>query len=163
MTVSEWVSRMRVRGGVCGDYMRKLDAVVTKAEMFRVLCDVNGGAWVFELHSRGVDVPIAAFLNEFRNYVNGGEVVRYPSGYTSKFYCRHVGDIEADTTLVYLLECMDAEVIVPRHHYSTLILSDGSQAGITLEEGARLDVELYGDACINNITGDRSKIRVTQH
>ena len=162
MSVSEWVSRMRVRGGVCGDYMRKLDAVGTRGEMFRVLCDVNGGAWVFGLHARGVDIPVVEFMSEFRNYVNGGEVVRYPSGYTSKFYCRHVGDIEADTTLVYLLECADAEVTVPDNGYPTLILSDGSSVRVTLGEGAHLEVELYGGAKYV-LNGDKTKVRITQH
>lgn len=163
MTVNEWVELIKRQGGVCNDYMRKLNAVTNKTEMFRVLCDVNGGAWLFDLHERGVKIPIDSFLKEFANYVNGKKVVEYPNGYTSKFYCRHIGEITADTTLVYLLECMDADVVVPKNHYPTLILSDGSQAEVTLEEGTHLNIELYGDACINGIIGDESKVRITKH
>ena len=163
MTVNEWVELIQRQGGVCNDYMRKLNAVTNKTEMFRVLCDVNGGAWLFDLHERGVKIPIDSFLKEFKNYVNGQKVVEYPSGYTSKFYCRNMGEITADTTLVYLLECMDADIVVPKNHYPTLILSNGSQAEVTLEEGTHLNVELYGDACINGINGDKSKIRITKH
>ena len=163
MTVNEWVELIQRQGEVCNDYMRKLNAVTNKTEMFRVLCDVNGGAWLFDLHERGVKIPIDSFLKEFKNYVNGQKVVEYPSGYTSKFYCRNMGEITADTTLVYLLECMDADIVVPKNHYPTLILSNGSQAEVTLEEGTHLNVELYGDACINGINGDKSKIRITKH
>ena len=163
MTVNEWVELIQRQGGVCNDYMRKLNAVTNKTELFRVLCDVNGGAWLFDLHANGLQLPIEQFLKEYAAYVNGGKTVEYPNGYTSKFYCRHLGEIEADTTIVYLLECMDADVHVPMNHYPTLVLSDGSQAEVTLGKGARLNVELYGDSCINGINGDKSKVRITQH
>ena len=163
MTVGEWVKTMSRQGGVCTPYMRKIAAASNKTEMFRVLCDVNGGAWLFDLHTNGVPLPIEQFMKEYVAYVNGGKTVEYPNGYTSKFYCRHLGEIEADTTIVYLLECMDADVHVPMNHYPTLVLSDGSQADVTLGNGARLNVELYGDSCINGINGDKSKVRITQH
>lgn len=164
MTVGEWVEAMSRSGGVCQQYMRRIAAASNKTEMFRVLCDVNGGAWLFDLHAKGVQLPTAEFLKEYAAYVNGKKTVDYPSGYTSKFYCRYIGDdIVADTTIVYLLECMDVSVEVPKNKYPTLVLSDGSQADVTLGEGARLNVELYGDSCINGINGDKSKVRVTQH
>lgn len=167
MSVNEWVELIQRQGGVCNSYMRKLAAVTNKTEMFRVLCDVNGGAWLFDLHAKGVQLPIVSFLNEFKNYVNGQKVVDYEvdldKHYTSKFYCRHIGEIVADTTLVYLLECMDADVFIPKNSYPTLILSDGSQAEVTLDEKARLNVELYGDACINGINGSEARVRITKH
>lgn len=164
MTVGEWVKTMSRQGGVCTPYMRKIAAVGNKTEMFRVLCDVNGGAWLFDLHANGVPLPIEQFLKEYAAYVNGKKTVEYPSGYTSKFYCRYVGDdIVADTTIVYLLECMDVSVDVPMNKYPTLVLSEGSQADVTLGKGARLNVELYGDACLNGIVGDKTRVRVTKH
>jgi hypothetical protein len=163
MTVEEWVKMMSRQGGVCTPYMRKIAAASNKTEMFRVLCDVNGGAWLFDLHANGVPLPIEQFLKEYAAYVNGGKTVEYPNGYTSKFYCRNLGEVVADTTIVYLLECMDADVCVPANHYPTLVLSNGSQAEVTLGKGARLNVELYGDSCLNGINGDKSKVRVTQH
>ena len=163
MTVEEWVKMMSRQGGVCTPYMRKISAASNKTELFRVLCDVNGGSWLFDLHANGVQLPIEQFLKEYAAYVNGGKTVEYPSGYTSKFYCRNLGEVVADTTIVYLLECMDADVCVPANHYPTLVLSNGSQAEVTLGKGARLNVELYGDSCINGINGDKSKVRITQH
>ena len=163
MTVNEWVELIQRQGAVCNDYMRKLNAVTNKTELFRVLCDVNGGEWLFELHAKGAKIPIDSFLTEFKNYINGQKVVDYPSGYTSKFYCRHIGEITADTTLVYLLECMDAEITVPKNGYSTIILSHGSQAEVTLEDGARANIETYGDACVNGINGKKSRVKIYKH
>lgn len=163
MTVGEWVEEMSRRGDVCTPYMRRIAAASNKTEMFRVLCDVNGGAWLFDLHASGVPLPIEQFLKEYAAYVNGGKTVEYPDGYTSKFYCRNLGEIEADTTIVYLLECMDADVYVPTNKYPTLVLSDGSQADVTLGKGARLNVELYGDAKYTLVDGDKTKVRITQH
>lgn len=165
MTVEEWVKAVSRQGGVCQPYMRKIAAVSNKTEMFRVLCDVNGGAWLFDLHSNGVRLPIAEFLKEYSAYVNGKKTVEYPSGYTSKFYCRYEGkdsEVEADTTLVYMLECK-ARVYVPMNRYPTLILSHGTYATVKMGVGSRMNIELYGDAKYTLVDGDKSKVRITQH
>lgn len=162
MTVGEWVELIQRNGGVCNDYMRKLNAVTSRTEMFRVLCDVNGGAWLFDLHKKGVGIPIDSFVNEYKNYINGKKVMDYPSGYTSKFYCRHCGEIVTDTTIVYMLECKPTDVIVPKNHYPTIVLSDGSHSTVVLEDGARANVELYGSSHFI-ISGDKSKVRITKH
>jgi hypothetical protein len=164
MTVEEWVKMMSRQGGVCTPYMRKIAAVSNKTEMFRVLCDVNGGAWLFDLHANGVKLPIEQFLKEYVAYVNGKKVVDYPSGYTSKFHCRDTeGVISADTTIVYLLECREAKVNVPMNKYPTVVLSHGSSAEIAMGAGSRLNIELYGDAKYTIVDGDKSNVRVTQH
>lgn len=162
MTVGEWVEAMSRRGGVCTPYMRRIAAASNKTEMFRVLCDVNGGAWLFDLHASGVPLPIEQFLKEYAAYVNGGKTVEYPDGYTSKFYCRNLGEIEADTTLVYMLESK-ARVYVPMNKYPTLILSHGTDATIKMGVCSRMNIELYGDAKYTLADGDKSKVRVMQH
>lgn len=161
--VSRWIESVSRQGGVCQPYMRKIAAAGNKTEMFRVLCDVNGGAWLFELHAKGVPLPIEQFLKEYAAYVNGKKTVEYPSGYTSKFYCRNIGKVVADTTIVYLLECKDANVNVPMNKYPTVVLSHGSSAEIAMGAGSRLNIELYGDAKYTLVDGDKSKVRVTQH
>lgn len=168
MTVNEWVKLIQRQGGVCNDYMRKLKAVSNKTEMFRVLCDVNGGAWLFDLHARGVQIPIDSFLNEFANYINGKKVVDYPSGYTSKFYCRQEGgEIIADTTLIYVLECICNDIFVPENKYPTIILSDKcTYIDIHICKGAKANIESYGNAEYHVHSfegGDISKVRITKH
>lgn len=165
MTVEEWVKMVSRQGGVCQPYMRKIAAAGNKTEMFRVLCDVNGGAWLFDLHAKGVPLPIEQFLKEYAAYVNGKKVVRYPSGYTSEFYCRYYENfpIIAQTTLVYLLECKGAMISVPVNHYPTLVLSNGSTAEIAMSFGSHLNIELYGDAKYTLVEGDKSKVRIMQH
>lgn len=163
MTIKEWVERVSRSGMVCTDYMRKISAVGTREDMFRVLCDANGGSWLFDIHAKGVPLPIEDFCKEFANYLNGNRVMEYQQGYTSKFYCRPTEtDIEADTTLVYLLECKSVNVLVPRNKYPSVILSDGSYADVVLGEGARVNIELYGDARANLI-GDQSRARINKH
>lgn len=164
MQIREWIEGVMRTGSVCVDYMRKIRAVETPFEVFRVLCDANGGRWLFEMHNKNPRlVPVGEFMNEYASYINGGKKMEYPQGYTSKFYCRATEpDIDADTTLVYLLECMDMEVYVPRNKYPSVIMSDGSQGDIVLGDGARVNIELYGDARVN-IVGDASKARITRH
>ena len=163
MTIKDWIETMSRSGLVCSDYMRKIAAADSRDGIFRVLCDANGGNWLFEQHMKGLPLPIDEFCKEFANYLNGKRIVEYPQGYTSKFYCRSTEpDIDADTTLVYLLECMDMEVYVPKNKYPSIILSDGSQADVVLGEGARANIELYGDANVN-IVGDMSRVRITKH
>lgn len=163
MTIKDWIESVSRSGMVCTDYMRKISAVGTREDMFRVLCDANGGSWLFEMHAKGVPLPTGDFCKEFANYLNGTRIVEYPQGYTSKFYCRSTEpDIDADTTLVYLLECRDMEVYVPRNKYPSVILSAGSSADVVLGDGAKANIELYGDARINLI-GDTTKVRITTH
>lgn len=162
MTVREWVDGASRTGLVCNDYMRKLAAAGTREDLFRVLCDANGGEWLFSLGAKGVRLPVDEFMAEFANFTDGKRVMEYPQGYTSKFYCRaDAEDITADTTLVYLLECKAAQVYVPKNRYPSVILSNGSTADIILGDGARLDVDLYGDATFN-LVGDRTRVRVTR-
>lgn len=172
MTIKDWIEGVSRSGLVCTDYMRKISAVETKGDMFRVLCDVNGGAWLFDLHTKGVPLPIEQFLKEYSAYINGGKTVEYPNGYTSKFYCKYAdkdSEIEADTTLVYMLDCK-ARVYVPMNRYPTIILSDGCKGiDIHLDKGARANIETYGDATFsifdmaNGRMYDKSKVRITQH
>ena len=163
MTVREWITAMSRNGQVCGDYMRKLECAGSREDLFRVLCDANGGQWLFGMHAKGMPMPVDGLRREFANYLDGKRVMDYPQGYTSKFYCRwDGGDIEADTTLVYLMECKDAPVSVPKNKYPSIILSAGSTADIVLSDGARLNVDLYGDARVN-IVGDMSRVRTNRH
>lgn len=163
MEIKNWIEGVSRSGMVCTDYMRKISAVETREDMFRVLCDANGGQWLFEMHSKGVPMPVDDFCKEFANYLNGKRVMEYPQGYTSKFYCRPTElGIDADTTLVYLLECMDMEVYVPKNKYPSIILSAKSTADVVLGDGARVNIELYGDARVN-LVGDQSRVRITKH
>lgn len=163
MTIKDWIERVSRSGMVCTDYMRKISAVGTREDMFRVLCDANGGQWLFGQHAAGLLLPTTEFCEEFAKFLNGKRVMEYPQGYTSKFYCRPTEvDIDADTTLVYLLECRDMEVYVPRNKYPSVILSAGSSADVVLGDGAKANIELYGDARAN-LVGDLTKVRITTH
>ena len=163
MQIRDWVEMMSRRGDVCTPYMRRLGAVETKEDMFRVLCDANGGAWLFSIHAKNPLVaPVKEFMEEFKSYINGGHVMVYPNGYASKFYCRYTGEVVADTTLVYLLECPEVQITVPANAYPSVVLSRGSHAEIAMMPGSRLNVELYGDAYAN-ISGDMTRVRVTKH
>ena len=163
MTIKDWIENMSRSGLVCSEYMRKIAAADSREDIFRVLCDANGGSWLFDIHAKGVPLPIEDFCKEFANYLNGKRIVEYPQEYTSKFYCRSTEpDIDADTTLVYLLECKNMEVYVPKNKYPSIILSNGSNADVVLGEGSRANVELYGDASINLI-GDTTRVRINKH
>lgn len=162
MKIGEWVAMLSRRGDVCTPYMRKLAMVETREDVFRILCDVNGGSWLFGLHVKGMPMPVDDFCEEYRNFLNGGRVVSYPQGYTSKMYCRHGGEVVADTTLVYFLECAGVQVTVPANAYPSVILSRGSRASIAMMPGARLNIETYGDAEYS-VSGDMTRVRITKH
>lgn len=161
MQIKDWIEQLSRSGMVCPDYMRKLSAVDTKEDMFRVLCDANGGQWLFDIHAKGVPLPVDNFCKEFANYLNGEREMRYSQGYSSMFFCRYNGELVAGTTLVYLLEC-DVNVTVMVNSYPSLILSNGSKANVTILPQARLNIELYGDARVNLI-GDTTRVRINKH
>lgn len=160
--VQQWIDNAMRSGAVCNDYMRKWEAAKTKAEMFRVICDVNGGEWLFDIDNKGVQLPIESFIEEFYNFINGKQYVEYPKGYTSKFYCRYVGvkDIVADTTLVYLLDCRDVCVRVPSYSFPKIFLSKTCKyVHITVEKDARVNLIVYGNAQYR-LEGGTSKVKI---
>lgn len=159
--VYEFVEKAERRGGVCHRYMQRIAACERKEDLFRIVCDVNGGEWLFCLHEKGVGLPIDDFVGEYANFLDGKKVVEYPSGYTSKMYCRAEGvEIVATTTLLWLLECKDVKVVVPDNAFPTVSLSDGSSAEITLGKGARLNLETYGTSSAR-VHGDETMVRRT--
>lgn len=160
MKVEEWIEAMSRSGHVCREYLGRLTAANTNGEIFRILCDANGGRWLFEKHNEGVPMPMKDFMTKFSVYNNGNRVMEYPKGYTSKIYCRYDGDLVADTTLVYLLESR-ANITVPKDAFPTVILSDRSSVKVSLSPHSRLNVELYGNATYE-LTGDTSRVRVTK-
>lgn len=152
---------MERSGHVCPEYMRRLSAAERREEIFRILCDVNGGAWLMEMHARGVSLPVNDFREEFKSFINGGYTMEYPQGYTSELYCGYEGDVIAHTTLIYaFLSALDVDV--PANTYPTLILSAGSTADIVLHPTARLNIELYGDASYR-LSGDQTRVNVKKH
>lgn len=158
--VRQWIEQVERSGSVCSKYMRRLKAASTKSELFRVLCDVNGGAWLFDLHAKGGRLPLDDFMREYGKYIDGRVRVVYEDGYSSQMHVRrYYGTIEADTTLVWLLECEDVSVGVPPNTYPTVILSHGSHANLKIGDGARVNIELYGDATYT-ASGDTSHVKV---
>lgn len=162
MDTKAWIDNMERSGQVCPDYMRRLSLCTSRRDTYRVLCDANGGSWLFGLHARRVPLPIDAFMEEFKAYINGGEPAEYPGGWTSRLFCRHSGPVTADTTLLYLLECPSVQVTVPKNAYPSVILSRGTHAEIAMMPGSRLNIETYGDA-VYSVSGDMSRVRTTKH
>ena len=161
VSVNDWVERVFRSGQVCGDYMRKWQAAQTKAERFRVIADTNSGEWLIALDAKGVALPVDDFCNEYRNFINGAQVVEYPQGYTSTFYCQYFAGIDADTTLVHVFHC-DLAIRVPANTFPRIILSRDSMVRINVEKGARLAVEDYGARELE-IRGDTSNVKITKH
>lgn len=160
--IGEFVVAAERSGGVCSDYMRKLSVCERKEDLFRVICDTNGGDWLFELHAKGLPLPMDDFIKEYGNFLNGKKKENYPTGYSSQMHCRQDGvEIVADTTLLWLLECKDVKVVVPDNSYPTVTLSDGSSAEITLGRGSRLNLETYGTSSAK-VHGDNAKVRRTE-
>jgi len=157
--VGRFVEDTERSGGVCSRYMRRLAACERREDLFRVLCDVNGGEWLFGEHEKGSALPVDDFVREYANFLDGKGVMSYPEGYTSKMHCRQEGgEIVADTTLLWLLECKDVKVVVPDNAYPTVSLSDGSSAEIVLGKGSRLNLETYGTSSAK-VHGDGSNVR----
>lgn len=157
--VKEYAESLSRRGYVCNGYMRRIEYADTVGDIYRIMCDVNGGERLLELHSRGVLMPLSAVESEMGRYVNGGMTETYPEGYTSKFYCMYRGNIEADSTVLFILES-DVSVHVPENCYPRIFVSSGSVASIDVTDCYRAEVEIFGDAEVE-ITGDgKEKARI---
>lgn len=161
MEIKEWIDKMSGEGLVCREYMRKIAAAESKKDLFRIMCDVNGGARLFELHAGGVQVPKDVILSEFGQFVNGKNVVEYPQGYTSKFYCGHRGDVVADTTVLYLFESV-ARLCVPSNSFPMVYISSGSIVNFVMGSESRIRIEMFGNSSYS-VEGDTSNVYVKRH
>lgn len=151
MTIKQWIDNAIQSRLICTDYVRKLSYADTKEGLFRVICDPNGGNWIFDLElklkAKGLKLPKEEFKQEFKNYINGQRVMEYGDEtiYTSKFYMERTEDVIADTTIVYLLDC-NCKVIVPPNRYPNLVISDRSEVVVEMGENAHVTIDTYGDA-----------------
>lgn len=161
MRTDEWLDTMVKRGFVCREGVERLKYATSREDRFRILCDSLAVDFIPSLLDRRHDVPLDDFLEDYSNYVNGKAVIEYPKNYTSKMYVLYQGGVVADTTLCSLIKC-DAEVVVPKNHYPSVILSRVTNAVITLCEGARLDLTVWEGATYS-ISGDLSRVRITKY
>ena len=130
---------------MCGEYKEKLLGAHSKREMFDIMSDINGLAFLCGMEG-GFVLPYELMTEKFGGFLNGRYIAKR-DGYTSKVYCCYCGGepIVADTSLVGILGCGEVTVEVPPNAVCRLYIDRNSSVNVNIGAEA---------ICICNHTGD---------
>ena len=133
---------------MCGEYKEKLLGAHSKREMFDIMSDINGLAFLCGMEG-GYVLPYELMTEKFGGFLNGRYIAKR-DGYTSKVYCCYCDTepIEADTSLVGIFGCGDVTVNVGDNAICRLYLDRNSRATVNVGEGAICICNFIGDSVI---------------
>ena len=100
--------------GVCSEYIDIWNNCKSKRQIMNMCLSAKGIDYVCDSIAKGWGLSPESFCENFEPFMNG-RYVRDESGYTSKVYCRYMGRISADTTLMALIDC-EAKIDVPKNN-----------------------------------------------
>lgn len=134
---------------MCAEYKEKLLCAHSKREMFDIMSDINGLAYMSGMEGKGFTIPYEVMTAKFGGFING-KYVSERDGYTSKVYCCYCDTepIEADTALIGIFGCGDVTVNVPDNAICRLYLDRNSRATVNVGEGAICICNFIGDSVI---------------
>ena len=133
------------KSAMCAEYKEKLLSAHSKREMFDIMSDINGLAFLCGMEG-GFELPYELMTEKFGGFLNGAYVAER-DGYTSKIYCCYCDTepIEADTSLIGIFGCGDVTVNVPDNAICRLYIDRNSSVTVNTGEGS---------ICICNYAGD---------
>lgn len=133
---------------MCAEYKKKLLSAHSKREMFDIMSDINGLAFLCGMES-GYVLPYELMTEKFGGFLNGRYIANR-DGYTSKVYCCYCDTepIEADTALIGIFGCGDVTVNVGDNAICRLYLDRNSRATVNVGEGAICICNFIGDSVI---------------
>lgn len=134
------------KSAMCAEYKEKLLSAHSKREMFDIMSDINGLAFLCGMDG-GYTLPYELMTEKFGGFLNGRYIANR-DGYTSKVYCCYCGGepIVADTSLVGIFGCGEVTVEVPPNAICRLYIDRNSSATVNVGEGAICICGFIGDS-----------------
>lgn len=98
---------------LCAEYAGKWDGCKSNKQLMDLAVSAKGADYLCDTIAKGWGISPDYLCERFINFINGNYISKQ-NGYTSKLYCRFTGRINADTTLLVLIDS-DANVILPKN------------------------------------------------
>ena len=133
--------------GICEKYALLWDKAGSKKQLMDIAMSSQGADFLCDSIAKGWGISIDEIYSKFKRYINGVYTYEDSSGYTSVLYCKHYGAIDAEDTLVILIDC-DVTITIPDWAVCTIYATGFTN--ISIVGGGRVKLMAYGDP--SNVT-----------
>ena len=130
------------REGICENYALLWDKAGSKKQLMDIALSAQGADFLCDSIAKGWGLSSDEIVSRFKRYINGAYTYEAPSGYTSVLYCQYYGPIEAEDTLVVLIDC-DATISVPEWAVCSIYATGFTN--ISIVGSGRVRLVAYGD------------------
>ena len=134
-------------GILCENYALLWDKANSKKQLMDLALSAQGANTLCYSIAHGWGLSNEEILKRFKRYINGAYTYEAASGYTSVLYCNYYGMIEAEDTLIILIDC-DTIINVPEWAVCSIYAT--GKTNISIIGGGRVRLVAYGDPA--NIT-----------
>lgn len=134
--------------GICERYADLWDGAGSKKSLIDLALSGQGADFLCDGISKGWGISPDEIVRRFGRYINGGYVYRDESGYTSTMYCKFVGNIDVDTTLLLLIDC---DVVLNVPDWMVVDVYACGETNLSIVGGGRVRLVAYGDISSVNV------------
>lgn len=134
---------------LCSEYSEKWDSCHSNKQFVDMAFGVKGVDYLCDTIAKGWGISPDVICGRFGSFING-RYVSEQNGYTSKMYCKHTGNIKADTTLICLI---DSDVVLDIPNASICEVYSTGKCKITVFGEGRAAFVCYGNPDDIVITG----------
>lgn len=128
--------------GICEKYALLWDKAGSKKQLMDVAMSAQGADFLCDSIAKGWGISQDEIVSKFKKYINGVYAYEDPAGYSSVLYCQYYGAIDAEDTLIILIDC-DATVYVPDWAVCDIYATGFTNISIT--GGGRVRLIAYGN------------------
>ena len=129
-------------GVLCKEYALLWDNAGSKKQLMDMALSAQGADTLCYSIANGWGISSDEILRRFKRYINGAYTHEAKSGYTSVLYCKYYGSIDAEDTLVILIDC-DTTIYVP--DWAVCSIYATGKTNVSIIGGGRVRLVAYGD------------------
>lgn len=134
---------------MCSEYYGKWDSCRSNKQIMDMALCVKAVDFLCDSIAKGWGISPEYISERFKSFING-RYVSEQKGYTSKMYCRHSGNVTADTTIITFIDS-DVVLNVPKNSICEVYCT--GKCKITIFGEGRAAFVCYGNPDYITITG----------
>lgn len=144
---------------MCNEYHDMWDKCHSNKQIMDMSLGVKAVDFLCDSIAKGWGLSPDYIYDRFENFINGRYVSKQ-NGYTSKMYCRYKGEINADTTMLVLINS-DADITLPKNGMCEIYCTGKCEIGVSGE--GRAAFVCYGNPVdIKIIGGENNTKRINK-
>lgn len=142
ISLEQFRANVEKEGILCESYALLWDKAGSKKQLLDLALSAQGADTLCHSIAHGWGISNDEILKRFKRYINGAYTYEAESGYTSVIYCKYYGMIEAEDSLIILIDC-DATINVP--DWAVCSIYATGITNVSIVGGGRVRLVAYGD------------------